>query len=523
MVQPLPILSNELMTMARVLIVDDDAATLRLLQSNLKFEGFDVETARDSEEALRRLRERSAEYEVVLTDVIMRHKDEGIELLRAVKQENADIEVVVMTASDSPRIGIDAVRSGARDFIVKPIVDFEQLKIVLDRAIEISRLKQQVRQYDEQEKKKAEQEAQTSRFGRLIGKSEKMQRIYDLITRVASSTSHVLILGESGTGKELVAREIHQHSPRSHKPFLAVSCAAIPDTLLESELFGYARGAFTDAVADRQGLFERASGGTLFLDEIGDTSPAIQAKLLRVLQDGEVRRLGSDNTVRVDVRIIAATNRDLDRAIAEEKFRQDLYYRLNVVSIKLPPLRERLGDIPDLVRHFIRKYVKEQSNHDLRGIAAAALRALVRYHWPGNVRELENAIERAILLCPPDRMEIQLEDLPPEVVRPDVITAATQSSLSPVESASLAHSMQEAAEALDEQDRIEPVLPLSVATLKELTRLHILWVLRLTDGDKTEAAKLLGISRATLYRELERMKGQLPTEPEEATDEFKSS
>jgi len=256
-------------------------------------------------------------------------------------------------------------------------------------------------------------------------------------------------------------------------------------------------------VADRQGLFERASGGTLFLDEIGDTSPAIQAKLLRVLEDGEVRRLGTDETMRVDVRIIAATNRDLERAIAEEKFRPDLYYRLNVVSIPLPPLRERLGDIPDLARHFVRKYAQEHRK-EVHGLADDALRTMVRYHWPGNVRELENAIERAILLCPLTRTEIQLDDLP------DVITAAAQAAPT-----SLTQMTQAAAAAFDRDEGIEPLLPLSVATLKELTRLHILWVLRLTHGDKTEAARLLGISRATLYRELERMKGQMSAEQEE--------
>ena len=499
--------------MKRILIVDDEIyESMKFLPSTLEHEGFEIETAQNSDEALQLLR--GQPFDVVLTDVIMSHsKEEGIELLRAVKQENADIEVVVMTGAESPRIGIEAVRAGARDFITKPI-DFDQLKIVLDRAIEIGRLKRQVRAQDEEETKK-------SRFGRIIGKSAKMQHVYDITTRVAPSTSHVLILGESGTGKELVAREIHARSPRSNKPFLAVSCAAIPDTLLESELFGYVRGAFTDAVADRQGLFERANGGTLLLDEIGDTSPAIQAKLLRVLQDGEVRRLGTDETVRVDVRIVAATNRDLERAIAEERFRQDLYYRLNVVSIKLPPLRERLGDIPDLARHFVRKYAKEHRK-EVHGIADDALRTMVRYHWPGNVRELENAIERAILLCPLTRTEIQLDDLPVEIVRPDVITAAAQAALQPSSSASalsespsLVQMTQAAAEAFDRDDVIEPLLPLSVATLKELTRLHILWVLRLTNGDKTEAAKLLGISRATLYRELERMKGQMSAEQEE--------
>ncbi|MCS6860493.1 MAG: sigma-54 dependent transcriptional regulator [Abditibacteriales bacterium] len=500
---------------------------MRFLPPALEHEGFEVATAQDGEEALQLLRRRP--FDVVLTDVIMPHsKEEGIELLRTVKQENADIEVVVMTGAESPRIGIEAVRAGARDFITKPI-DFDQLKIVLDRAIEIGRLKRQVREQDEEETKK-------SRFGRLIGRSVKMQQVYDLITRVAPSTSPVLILGESGTGKELVAREIHARSPRAHKPFLAVSCAAIPDTLLESELFGYVRGAFTDAVADRQGLFERASGGTLFLDEVGDTSPAIQAKLLRALEDGEVRRLGTDETVRVDVRIVAATNRDLERAIAEEKFRPDLYYRLNVVSIKLPPLRERLGDIPDLARHFVRKYAKEHRK-EVHGIADEVLRTMVRYPWPGNVRELENVIERAILLCPLTRTEIQVEDLPGEIVRPEMPSPAapegapalwprterTATAGGAAVIPSLTPMLQAAAAAFDREETIEPALPLSVVTLKELMRLHILWVLSLTNGDKTEAAKLLGISRATLYRELERMKGQLSSAQEEEIDGFKSS
>ncbi len=357
--------------------------------------------------------------------------------------------------------------------------------------------------------------------GYIIGESEAIRNLRKTINRLRASDAPVLIVGESGTGKELVARAIHATSQRRSAPLVVINCGAIPENLLESELFGYVRGAFTDAVADRQGLFERASGGTLFLDEIGDTSPAIQAKLLRVLEDGEVRRLGADASARVDVRIVAATNRDLERAIAEEKFRQDLYYRLNVVSIKLPPLRERLGDIPDLARHFVRKYAKEHGK-EVHGIADDALRTMVRYHWPGNVRELENAIERAILLCPLPRTEIQLDDLPVEIVRPDVITAAAQAAWQPSPSApalseppSLTPMTQTAAEAFDRDDVIEPLLPLSVATLKELTRLHILWVLRLTNGDKTEAAKLLGISRATLYRELERMKGQMSAEQEE--------
>ena len=365
--------------MAKILVVDDELSMRQFLEILLKKEGHEVICAADGEEALSRFQ--AAPCDLLISDIKMAKMD-GLELLRRVKERNPNMSVVMITAYASPEDAIASMKAGAYDYLTKPF-KLEEIKAVIRNALG----------------KTAGQavEASAGIFNGIVGHSPRMLQIYNLIKQVGGTKTNVLISGESGTGKELVARAIHQMSPRAEKPFVTINCSAIPDSLMESELFGHVKGAFTGAVANKKGLFEIAHGGTVFLDEIGDLSSFIQIKLLRVIQEREFMRVGETETLNVDVRILAATNRDLEREIIQGRFREDLFFRLNVVHLHLPPLRERREDIPLLAQYFLEKYSRELGK-DVRSISSYALDALMNYNFPGNVRELENIIERSVAL-----------------------------------------------------------------------------------------------------------------------------
>jgi two-component system response regulator AtoC len=373
------------MSRGAVLIAEDDPRARETLRALLEEEGYCAETAADGDDAWRRIC--SGAYDALLLDVRMPGRD-GITILRELPPSPAAPAVLVMTAFGASAVAIEAMTLGAYDYLTKPL-HFEELLIQLERAISSRRQARQLQAW--------RADGESAGEAVMVGSSAVMQQVYKLIGQVAPSDSTVLILGESGVGKELVARAIHAHSPRKEWPLVTVNCAAIPETLLESELFGYEKGAFTGATARRRGKFEAAAGGAIFLDEIGDLAPATQAKLLRVLQERTIERLGSEEAIRLDLRIIAATNSDLVRAVREGSFREDLYYRLNVVAITVPPLRERREDIEELARHFALRFHRQQ-RLPFGGFTDSALDALRRRDWPGNVRELEHAIERALVL-----------------------------------------------------------------------------------------------------------------------------
>lgn len=453
------------MQAAKILVVDDDAVARDLLAEALTKEGYSVEAYGSGEEAIARGRE--GRVDLVLTDIRMRAVD-GLTVLREFKRMSQDTAIVVLTAFGSLEGAIEAIKQGAYDYLAKPFKK-EEIKLVVQRSLDHCRLLRENTKFREELKKSKDE------WSPLVGSSPAMLEVYKLVARVSESRSTVLLQGESGTGKELIARAIHGNSPRRDKAFLPVNCGALPDTLLESEMFGYERGAFTGAVGTKTGLFESANGGTLFLDEIGELGQALQVKLLRVMQDHEVRRVGGTSSIKVDVRIIAATNRDLEQFVKDGKFRDDLFYRLNVVRITLPSLKEREEDIPMLAHHFLQKCAAGATTA-VRGFHPDTLDCLKRYRWPGNVRELENAIERAVSLS---HGPLLTPDDLPEQIR-EVSTASEQKP--------------------DASEAIESVY----LTLEEVEKRHLIRVLKETKGNKVKAAKILAIDRRTLYRMAER-------------------
>jgi DNA-binding NtrC family response regulator len=452
------------MQAAKILVVDDDAVARELLAEALKKEGYDVEAFGSGEAASARGRE--GRVDLVLTDIRMGAVD-GLTVLREFKRMSQDTAIVVLTAFGSLEGAIEAIKQGAYDYLAKPFKK-EEIKLVVQRSLDHCRLLRENTKFREELKSKDE-------WSPLVGSSPAMLEVYKLVARVSESKSTVLLQGESGTGKELIARAIHGNSPRRDKPFVPVNCGALPDTLLESEMFGYEKGAFTGAVGTKTGLFESASGGTLFLDEVGELGQALQVKLLRVMQDHEVRRVGGTHSIKVDVRIIAATNRDLEQFVKEGKFRDDLFYRLNVVRITLPSLTERQEDIPMLAHYFLQKCATGTTT-PVRGFHPDTMELLNRYRWPGNVRELENAIERAVSLS--HGPLLTPDDLPTAIRQAPIDADAKPESPDATESVCL--------------------------TLEEVEKRHLVRVLKETKGNKVKASKILGIDRRTLYRMAER-------------------
>jgi two-component system response regulator HydG len=458
---------------ATLLVADDDPGLRESLERTLTREGYQVVLASDGRAALERVQ--AGGIDLIVTDLRMPGLT-GLELLRAAKAILPDVDVILLTAFGTVEEAVKAMKDGAYDFLTKPFRREQLIKLV-DKALERRDLIEQNRALKKQlEDLRAK--------GQMIGASPTWRRMMTLVEQVADSSATILIQGESGTGKELVARTIHERSARRVGPFVAVNCAALPETLLESELFGYEKGAFTGAAGRKEGRFELASGGTLFLDEVADLSLVTQPKILRVLQEGEFERLGGTRTLQVDVRIVAATNRDLSEMVKDKRFREDLYYRLNVITVRVPPLREHPEDIRLLAQHYLRVY-SAKNGRKLEAFSNEAIARLESYAWPGNVRELENLVERSVLLARKDR--IDAEDLPEEVMgvkRPprDAILELVGTPLADIEE-----------RLLDE-------------------------TLRITGGNKTQAADLLGIDVRTVARKLERRKDDQKDDPTEGTD-----
>jgi two-component system response regulator PilR (NtrC family) len=399
--------------MANILIVDDEQSMRQLLTLVFERVGHRVRVAENGRRALEMLRAEAAE--LILSDIKMPDMG-GIELLRAAREMLPDVAVIMMTAFATVETAREAFKLGADDFIQKPFEEIEELKLIVSRALEKQQLKKEVESLKTEKEALIKEQRERGALGNIIGRSERMQAVYQMIETVAEVQSTILVTGESGTGKELVARAIHNLSPRADKPFVSINCGAFTETLLESELFGYVRGAFTGANTNRKGLFEAANKGTIFLDEIGEMSPAMQVKLLRVLQERKVRPVGAHEELEVDTRVIAATNRDLAQMVKDSSFREDLFYRISVIPIELPPLRERREDISDLTQHFLQKFCTLTGRN--LTISEKALRLLEAYSWPGNVRELENTIERAVALertdaIQPDRLPEQVANFSP--------------------------------------------------------------------------------------------------------------
>ena len=387
----------------KILVVDDEESHRIMLRAVLKEEGYRVTEAADGTDAVKAVEKEA--FDLILMDIRMTNMD-GIEALTEIRKISPLVPVLIMTAYASVKTAVEALKAGAFDYLTKPL-DIEELKILIEKGLEHYHLRTENLALKERLGDRFD-------FSRIIGRSGKMNTLLETLAMVAPSDATVLIMGESGTGKEVVANAIHHNSPRAGQPFIKVSCAALPETLLESELFGHEKGAFTGAVSRREGRFQLAHRGTIFLDEVGEMSPALQTKLLRVLQEKEFEPLGSTRTVKVDIRVIAATNKDLTKEVKEGRFREDLYYRLNVVPITMPPLRERKEDIPPLADHFLAVY-REKNRKPLKGISGKALDLLVRYDWPGNIRELENCIERAVIMAREEM--ITPADFPPQIQR----------------------------------------------------------------------------------------------------------
>ena len=446
----------------RVLIVEDDTSARIGLEQLVRSWGFLAESAGDGEEAL--VKVTSFRPAIVITDLVMPRLD-GLGLLRALQAQGADCTTLLLTAQGTVETAVEAIKEGAYDYLTKP-VDIQRLKILLDKIVErletvreVKALRRQLREH--------------GTFGSMIGNSSEMRKIYSVVEQAAPTAASVLITGESGTGKELVAQTIHQLSPRSAFPFVAINCAAIPETLLESEIFGHERGAFTGASERRQGCFELADRGTLFLDEIGEMTPSTQVKLLRVLQERRFRRLGGRNEQSVDVRVIAATNIDPVDAVAKGKLREDLFYRLNVFALTLPPLRDRKDDLPLLIQAFVTEF-NTRNQKSIAGVDHQSMRMLEQYNWPGNVRELRNVIERATILAPGPFIEPR--HLPPSLLNEPALQNQPQVALAPG------------------------------TTVEEAERRLIMMTLEHTRDNKTRAAEILGISLKTLHNKLNKLR-----------------
>jgi two-component system response regulator AtoC len=451
---------------ARLLIVDDDPVTLDLLNEVLTTEGYHVTRALGGEQAV--ALGTDALFDIVITDVRMEDKD-GMEVLRFFKKVAPETTIIMITAFGSIETAIEAIRDGAFDYISKPF-KLEEIRVTVKRALEQRRLLQENKFYHRELLTKYQ-------IKNVIGQTPQMVQVYKTIAKVADSKSTVLIYGESGTGKELVARSIHYNSPRSQRPFIPVDCASLVEALLETELFGHVRGAFTGALYAKRGLLEEADGGTVFLDELSNLSLSMQTKLLRFLQEHEIKRVGGTESIRVDVRIIGATNLDLEPLVKQGRFREDLFYRLNVVAVTLPPLRDRREDIPLLAHHFLYRYA-EENQKSISHISPEAVTYLSQYAWPGNVRELENTIERAVILTA--HPIILPEDLPVRIIE------AVSGKKPP---------------APEEPFPFPAEKPLS---LRDVEKSYVLRVLKETGGNKKKTAEILGIDRTTLYRIIEK-------------------
>ncbi len=449
------------MAQEKILVVDDEQSMLQFLSALLRRDGYEVLTARSGPEALELAREHGPH--VAITDLKMPGMD-GITLLEKLKQQDESLPVIIMTAYASQKSAIDALNLGAFQYMEKHAKN-DEIKLVVRNALEMRKVRSE-NSYLKRQLKKSHSTKE------IIGKSDQMMQVFKMVDKVAETDSTILIFGESGTGKELIAREIHYRSRRSAGPFVSINCGALPKDLLESNLFGHVKGSFTGAVRDQMGLFQVAEGGTFFLDEVGEMQPATQVKLLRALQEREIIPVGGTKPIKIDVRLVAATNADLERDVREGRFRTDLYYRLNVIPVRLPSLRQRTDDIPILADHFLRRFLGPDGP---RRLTKNALDCLSRYHWPGNVRELENVIERAVILSESD--DIDTGDLPEKVVRGD----SARGSL-----------------IIDQPDM----------TLEELEREYILKVLEHTAWQKKRASDILGINASTLYRKLQAYKAQ---------------
>lgn len=450
-----------------ILIVDDDAEMVNLMEEILEKEGYSITKVFQGTEALQTIKDEI--FDMVITDIRMPEIG-GLDILRAVKKIHPETIVLLVTAFGTIETAISAMREGAYDYIAKPF-RIDEIRILVKRALDQQRLMKEYAYLQAGLKEKY-------RLENIVGRSNEMLEVYKTVAKVSDSRSTVLITGESGTGKELIARAVHHNSSRADRPFVAIHCAALPEQLIESELFGYVKGAFTGANAAKRGMFEEADTGTCFLDEIGDIPLSTQVKLLRVLQEKEIRRIGAEQTIKVDVRIIAATNANLEKLIAEGKFREDLYYRLSVVSIHLPPLRERKEDIELLAQHFLRKYSQESGSAP-KAIYPGSMELLLKYSWPGNVRELENVLERAINLAQHEL--IMPEDLP---------------------------------EKLREQQPESPLALLSQhLTMRDLEKKYLLLVLQENNWNYTISAEKLGISVRTIQRMVQRYKLDPPGDP----------
>jgi DNA-binding NtrC family response regulator len=454
--------------LSEILLIDDEAHNREALTLLLTHAGYRVETAASGEQALEILRDTS--FEIVITDLFLPGVS-GIDILKKVKEDSPYTNVILITGNASAETAVEAMKQGAFDYVTKPL-NFEKLKVLVAKALEKSRLVAENLYLRQQLRGKY-------KFDNIIGNSPAMQQVFSRMEKIVHTDSTILILGDSGTGKELVAKAIHFNGPRREKPFVAINCGAIPAELLESELFGHVRGAFTGAVADKPGKFEVASGGSIFLDEIGTMPAHLQMKLLRVLQEHEVERVGSSKKIKLNVRVISATNANLEEEVARGHFREDLYYRLNVIPILLPPLRERREDIPLLARHFLQKTCKEMGRQ-LLSVSPAAMRALEAYDWPGNVREMENVIERTVALS--DGEVIEPADLPGKIGRVSREAAAGTPCPKVTE------------EGVD--------MPLLVAGIE---RRMIGEALELAGGVKARAAALLGLNRTTLVEKIKRL------------------